>query len=434
MRYLHFHMTAWCRDKVRQCKRIKKDIAGTAGVLWGITLPVVIGGIGLGTDIGSWYLSEHNQQNATDAAAIAAGYEITGGNPQQTTLQAAANKELVRNGYSSDNSVTMTVHYPPQTGPYAGNSQAVEVTTSRPQPRFFSKLFLNSEPLAISRAVASRQPFGSACVLSLASSGANALLIQGSSTIDLTNCSAASNSIDNVAISITGSSSLTTYSLYTAGGYEQGGSANLITSNGAITNGAALADPYSGLSLPSYSGCARNNYNEKATATINPGVYCNGMSFGSKAVVTMSPGTYIVDRGSFDVNAGARVTGNGVTIILTSSTGSNYANVNVSGGATVSLSAPTSSAYAGMLFYQDRNAPIATNSNKLNGGSSTNYVGALYFPQQELEFTGNNSSNSGACTKIIARTVSFSGNSYLSNNCPASVATVATQGTVQLVE
>jgi hypothetical protein len=419
---------------VHLLRRLGKDTAGTAAVLWGLTLPIVIGGLGLGADVGTWYFSEHNLQSATDAATIAAGYEITGGNPQRSAMQSAANREMTRNGFGSGSNITMTVNYPAQSGAYAGNTQAVEVIVTRPQSRFFSKLFLGADPGIRARAVASRQPQGSACVLSLASSGASALLFQGSTIVNLSNCSAAANSTDAAAINLSGSSTLSTYSLYTAGNYTQGTSATLTSGHPAITNGTPLTDPYSNLAMPSYGGCAQNNYNAKGSATINPGVYCNGMSFGSKADVTMSPGVYIVDRGTFDVNAGAKVTGNGVTIILTSSTGTNYANVNVNGGATVTLSAPTGDDYAGVLLYQDRNAPVAINSNKLNGGSSTNYTGAIYFPNQEVQFTGNNSSTSTGCTKLVAKTITFTGNSYLSNDCPASVATVATQGTVKLVE
>lgn len=416
------------------CKNICSDNSGAAMVMWGLLLPVIIGGIGLGTDIGSWYLSEHGLQNATDAAAIAAAYEITGGNPQQSTMQTAAQREMSRNGFGPGSNLALTVHYSPQSGAYAGDSQSVEVISTRPQSRFFSRLFVSTDPIIQSRAVASRQPHGSACVLALDGAVSAALLFQGNADINLNNCSAASNSTDTAAIKLSGSSTLNAYSLYTPGNYELSGSAELNTNQSPVTGGAPLSDPYGNLPIPSYGGCSHSNYKVNTSATINPGVYCNGLDFGAKAVVTMNPGTYIIDRGSFEANAKARVTGNGVTIILTSSTGTGYATIKINGGATVSLTAPTADTYAGVVMYQDRNAPIATNTNKLNGGSTTSFTGALYFPRQELQFTGNNSLGGGSCTKIIARTITFTGSSYFTNECPASVATVATSGTVQLVE
>lgn len=409
------------------------DRSGAAVVMWALVLPVIIGGVGLGVDVGSWYMSEHNLQNATDAAALAAGYDITGGSPSQTVMSATAYREMTRNGFSSDD-VTLTVHYPPTSGEYSGNTQAVEVIASRPQSRFFSKLFLDSDPAIIGRSVATRQPTGSACVLALETVAVSALLLQGSADISLQNCSAAANSTSSEAINLKGSSSLEAYSLYTAGGYAQSGASSLSTTETPVTYAPPLQDPYENLEVPSYAGCTQTNLSVNGSATLNPGVYCNGMDFGAQAVVTLNPGTYIVDRGTFNANGQARITGTGVTIILTSSTGSDYSTVTINGGANVSLSAATSGDYAGVLFYQDRNAPVATNTNKFNGGGTTNFEGALYFPKQELEFSGNNESTGSGCTKLISKTVTFTGNSYLSNNCPASVATVATSGNVKVVE
>ena len=48
--------------------------------------------------------------------------------------------------------------------------------------------------------------------------------------------------------------------------------------------------------------------------------------------------------------------GTGVTIVLTGSSG-NYATVTIGNGASVTLSAPTSGATAGIVFFGDRNAP-----------------------------------------------------------------------------
>jgi hypothetical protein len=349
-------------------------------------------------------------------------------------MLATANYELARNGYVAADNVTLTVHYPPVSGAYAGSMQSVQVVATQPQTRLFSKLFIPDDPTANVSATSTRQPIGSACVLALSQTANNAAYFQGSTTVNLNGCSVASNSYANDAIALSGSSNLSTYSLYTSGGLSQSGSSHLTTTESSVTHGAQITDPFANVAIPSYSGCNRSNYSINTTATISPGVYCGGMDFKSKANVTMSPGVYIVDKGSFNASAGAQITGSGVTIILTSSTGSNYATITVNGGATVSLSAMTSGSTAGLLLYQDRNAPVATNQNKINGDSSSSYTGALYFPKQELQFSGNSSTNGGSCTKIIANTVTFIGNSYLTNTCPSSVATVNTQGLVTLVE
>jgi hypothetical protein len=125
-----------------------------------------------------------------------------------------------------------------------------------------------------------------------------------------------------------------------------------------------MSDPYASVVMPTYSGCAdgTNKSYGTGTWTLSPGVYCNGVSFTNAAIVTMNPGVYFLNQGSFNVGGAVQLTGTGVTIVLTSSTGSNYATFTIGNGATVTLSAPTSGATAGIVFFGDRNAPIATTS------------------------------------------------------------------------
>ena len=84
-----------------------------------------------------------------------------------------------------------------------------------------------------------------------------------------------------------------------------------------------MTDPYASVPQPSYSGCDYNNTSigrSSGLQYLSPGVYCKGLAFTNDAIVTMKPGVYIIDRGTFD-SAAAPITGEGVTIFLTSSTG-----------------------------------------------------------------------------------------------------------------
>jgi hypothetical protein len=58
------------------------------------------------------------------------------------------------------------------------------------------------------------------------------------------------------------------------------------------------------------------------------------------------------------VNGGASLTGNGVTLVFTSSSGHNYASARISGNATIDLTAPTS----GPTCDSDENAALTTSS------------------------------------------------------------------------
>lgn len=72
----------------------------------------------------------------------------------------------------------------------------------------------------------------------------------------------------------------------------------------------------------------------------------------------MSPGVY---GGTLNVNGQCELIGEGVTIILTGD-GNDYADVDISGGRSVELSAPEAGDnWEGIVFFQDRDAPTRDN-------------------------------------------------------------------------
>ncbi|MDE3015521.1 MAG: hypothetical protein KGI29_01155 [Pseudomonadota bacterium] len=408
-------------------------------ITWAILLPAIIGMMGLGLETGNWYLAKRNLQAVADAAAIAGAYETTAS--ARTT---SATNAVAANGFGNGSNVTITVNNPPRSGNYTSNTSAVEVLLSQPQTMMFSALFLNQSPTITVRAVALPKTSPpndgiGGCIVALDPSGSSDFDMSGGATINATNCFMASNSNNSQAIKMTGGATMNVDGLYTMGNYTLSGGAELNSTNAPIVDALSpIADPYQNLSIPSYSGCDHNQYslNGGKTATLSPGVYCNGISLNGGSTATLQPGVYIIDRGTLSVNGGNTLTGNGVTIILTSSTGSDYATASINGGANVTLSAPTSGTDAGVAIYQDRNAPIDSSSS-FNGGSTMNVTGAIYFPHGELSFTGGNSTSSPSCTQVIAWSLNFSGGTNLSGNCPnsgMSKITTPVSGSVTLVE
>jgi hypothetical protein len=127
---------------------------------------------------------------------------------------------------------------------------------------------------------------------------------------------------------------------------------------------------------------------------------------------------YIVaSKTGFTVNAGATLTGDGVTIILTSTNGVDYAQANLNGNATIKLTAPTSGQWAGVLFYQDRNAPVSINNqNNIAGDAKSQFKGVIYFPSQSVSMSGN-ATIVDSCLQVVAQTVTFTGNFTLPTAC-----------------
>ena len=133
---------------------------------------------------------------------------------------------------------------------------------------------------------------------------------------------------------------------------------------------AANVDPYGGVTMPSMPGSCTNGtatnftHSNSGLQTLNPGVWCNGVSFTNDAQIKLNPGVYYVKGGNFNVGGNVVMNGTGVTIVLTGSASDGYsppyANVTIGNGAHVNLAAPTSGATSGIAFFNATNTASAT--------------------------------------------------------------------------
>ena len=391
---------------------------GVSAITFAITAPVLIGFAGLGIEVGSWYVYNRRLQNAADLASIAAAVEVayaTDGSQNQSIASSTVPIEVARNGIPTAELATLTVHVPPTSGSYIGDSNAVEVILSQKYTRSFSALFSTDLVTERVRAVATTALDGNFCILALNRSVSSAVYFQGSSYSNL-GCGVASNSKSNSSINAAGSSQAYVSLARTAGGISNSGG---LHAGATRTHTNSVKDPYAKLSAPTPT-CPGGNpgtVNSNQTKTLNPGSYCNGINI--KGTATLNPGTYIVAGNNFEVGAGATVTGTGVTIILTNTSGGAYAQVNINGNATIKLTAPTNGPWAGILFYQDRKAPISTSNsvmNLINGDASSRFKGVMYFPSRPVQLSGN-AKIDDSCLQVVSQTVTFTGNFTLPTAC-----------------
>jgi hypothetical protein len=79
------------------------------------------------------------------------------------------------------------------------------------------------------------------------------------------------------------------------------------------------------------------------------------------------------------------------------------------------------------LFFGDR-AATSSNSNQIAGTNSSTFTGVLYFPTQQLTYTGT-SGASTTCTQLIADMITMTGTTGISNACSGTgVSTFYTPG------
>ncbi len=415
----------------RAFRRLWREDKGATAIITGVVISVLMGFTALAVEVGLWYGDRRASQTAADAAALGAGYEIYEVGSDSTDITAAGEADADRNGYTNGaDGVVLTVNSPPLAGPDAGNEYAAEVILEKPRATLRSSLFLGGGEVSIkTRAVAVVRPSGPFCVLALDLSGAESLKFGGTTDLTLESCGFIVNSDSPAAMSLIGGAYVEASYADIYGGYTESANSDLYLDDpdygGAPHTGVdPLPDPFEHLDIPAGSGCDFNNFQTDnnnnawggAPEPLTPGRYCNGLKV--RNIAHMAPGNYVIVGGTFRVVSGATLTTDpGVTIFLTGSAG-DYAQVDIAGGSTVNIIAPTTGTYQGIAVFQDRDAPPASDvsANTFNGGSSMEIKGAIYIPNQKTLFNGGNAA-AGGCTRIVAFRIEFTGNSDIDSDC-----------------
>ena len=424
-----------------------RDESGGIGMMYGLMLPGLIGFLGLGVETGYWYLGKRDLQTQADAASIGGVWEVVWHRDSQITP--SATNEAVRNGFPNAAFTSITVNNPPTSGAETGNIKAVEVILTQDYDPMFSALFLSDDITIAARAVSTLVASGSACVLALNGTVSDAAENIGGTTINAPDCTIAANSNAEDAISFSGSANILFESAWTVGGLEIDGTTNVTFVEATNTHMWPIDDPYANLGESAPLGCevsGNQNINNTVTITADGGeeTICGDIRINGGAYVDFEPGTYWM-KGSSLIITGGTVTcsacepgGDGVTFIFTTPANGNVnqiGTVSISGNAQIELNAPRYGEYHGVLFFQDHDTP--TDSNKkagLNGGSDMILNGAIYFPNNEIQWSGNDTI-AATCTLLIGDTVEFSGNSGLSiADCASQGIDIAFTQKIALVE
>jgi hypothetical protein len=237
--------------------------------------------------------------------------------------------------------------------------------------------------------------------------------------VSLAACDLYNASREIAATELLDGASLTARNIFLSGGYALSAGSVMTASRYLTTHTSSVADPYARLEVPPYPGCTRTRYRlgEGKTETISPGIYCGGIEVAGGAALNLDPGTYILDRGNFTVSGNGTVNGTGVTLVITSRTGSHYGAIDIRTGSTVEITAPALGASAGIpgiAIWVDGEQPAARDT--FDGGNTQNINGAIYLPGRHVKYFGG-SPSATRCSQLIARTVTFTGSSYFRHDC-----------------
>lgn len=406
--------------------RLNRNDSGNVSVLLGLAAPMLVGGMGFGVDTAQWYLWKRELQYAVDQAALAGAYTASKDERVATEnlVRAQAREQFAENmqiqGFSGVPVVTIDDYG-------AGKDNSVTVIANYSKTLPFSGMFLAAPPTisATAQAVFAEGYDYDSCIVATDLDDDGALTIFGSAEVDL-GCGLAALSTSNSAVQISGNADINVTSIISAGGIDIADGFQEENNVVIAENAVGLEDPFVDL-VPPKTGTLRtykcNGNGNKASAASLPGVYT---SFDVSCNTTMAGGVYIIDGGSFSVNAQNSVVGSGIMIVLR-----NGATISINGGAAVTLTAMTTSQaaaaglsprFAGILVIDDTSSIDKDSErlklSKVNGNAATTFNGAFYLPNQQLTLLGS-AKTSSQCLMFVANTIKIGGNASLKNFCPA---------------
>jgi Flp pilus assembly protein TadG len=362
----------------------------------------LIGMTGLAIDGSRAYSDRRQAQNAADTAALAAALAYVR-TPDGAWTDVGYSR-AASNGYDNNGTTNLVdMYYPPSVGPYAGNTDYVQVIITSHLPTLFGRVIGIEQVTNTVQAVAKVDPsvptelYNGNAIVGLAPHECKAVKYQGNANTTVTGGGLFVNSDCPTAAFFNNSSSasLTAPSLTVVGDeVHKDGALDV----GTITENAqdqAMTYPPREYILP------KPDCSDDATVdgeTMTPGNWSG--TFPPAHVKYLESGFYCVNSGDFKLNAGDYLEGHNVLIYMVSG------KVTWNGGATVKLYAPETEPYKGLLLY----LPITNSSTvTINGNSDSKLEGTIMAPASAIEIKGTG--DAGMIGQVIGYTVDLGGTS-----------------------
>lgn len=405
----------------------RRDRRGNVVITAALAAPVLLGSLGLGAEVASWYSGKREMQSAADSAAIAAA---TRADP--FTFDDEARAVAAQYGFADgQNGVSVTAEDDVPC-PGGGPANCYRVTVSRARPLLLAQMVgfrgdaeVSGQPAKMISATAiAKQANGPReyCVVALAGSGdPEAIRSNGGPKADLTGCSVMSNS----------SARCNGHDLNADHGDAVG------TNNGCgkkqNSGMEPVKDPYAHLAtkVPSYpcikfptmpkkkkdESLSRDNQLVSGYQTwgSEPIHKCGDVQLLGETIIDTGPdgAVLVIHDGSLYLDGYTLRTteGSGLTIIFTGSDGGRPHGI--IGDGTLDIAAPKRGTWSGVAIYQDPKLPYGTAVNTSYSGNSPTWkiTGLVYMPKASLTFSGavNKSANGASCFVLVADNILING-------------------------
>ncbi|MGD0721501.1 MAG: TadE/TadG family type IV pilus assembly protein [Roseiarcus sp.] len=362
-----------------------RDRRGNIGLMFALmAIPLTLS-IGVGIDYGLAASIRTKMQAALDAAVLA------GARAASTSTQSAA-ITLAQNIFTAN-----TPYYASATTSFTFNGAGALTGTAKYNVAKFFGAFSGGSTVnvgVVSEASGAGSPV---CILLLSTTVSPTLLVNNGANVNGANCELDSASTGNPADTFNNTSNVTMTKLCLAG--------TTVLNNGGthpnLTTGCTTAsNPYVGnMPSPGSLTCTGSGGNYTGgTVNLTPGVYCGGYNFNSAPTVNLAAGLYVIKGGSWNVNGGVW-TGTGVTFYFADSS-----EIQFNGGMNMTLTAPTSGTYAGILFYEVDG--LTPSPFIMNNSVAETLSGFFYLPSRNITWNSVSTVTSPQLS-VIANTMTL---------------------------
>lgn len=387
------------RDLIR---KFAGSSRGSIAVMMAISAPVVFTVVGVAIDYFMMVHIKGQLQIAADSAAIAGVKELSlsGVTDKQVTAVAESfvytNLGELSEPDSKKGALSIDVKI-------AKQKRTVEVAIKQEWTPFFLHFIESGVTPIGARAEAKTIGLRLACVLGLSELTPPGVQLWSNASLVADDCDVYSNTSLPLGLVVNDNATLKASLICVSGGY-------VALSPGAVvpkplTDCPKFDDPLASRPAPKVSGCdhlAMIIVNQNKT--LNPGVYCGGLTILGNSKVKLNPGIYIINNGLLKVSGTTSMTGENVGFYLSGILTLMFFD----SGTTIDLTAPKDGPLAGILFFEDRKAP-PLRVHRIGSNNARNLVGTIYLPLGILFIDANAPvADNSAYTALVVRSLQLS--------------------------
>lgn len=376
---------------IQRMKAFASDCRGSMPVVAGVMVLGMAGAAGVSLDYGNAARVRSILQTAADSAALSAARELVFANADATVVAGVAKgyADAALKDKVTLNGLTITAAV-------VDNKKGVQVTITGDVPAMLANV-IGVQSMPVKATAVARMNGQPICLIGLDPASSKTLALSTRATLTAVGCATYSDSKDASGLYLGPSSSMKAGLICSSGGV---GGTKTNADPTPLTDCPVMADPLASRAPPAFGGCT---YVDKmvilGVETLNPGVYCGGLTIMAQSRVKLQPGVYVFKDGPLTLRTGSTIEGTNVGFYFTGA----QSIINIGIGTTVSLTAPKTGDMAGLLFFEDPAAPLDRTHTILSDNAHT-LLGTIYMPRGELRIDANKPvAQNSAYTIIVVR-------------------------------